>query len=152
MNLRQKNYPQSYWYQLHTHTIGSLPSLPAKKLRKPSKVKLNNCLTFLSPHIQKFIYSGAIDKRKGEIRSNKFPLSLEQYTVMHQLGVTKTYQSVISLESELQLEYMFRYKGYYRGIENLQFRLQKQKPIVHGKNPILILRVRFHQKAPIFMS
>ncbi|CAF2066737.1 unnamed protein product [Rotaria magnacalcarata] len=149
MNLRKKNFPPKFWLQLHNHTIDCSQVLPPKKHRNPSKIKVSNCLDFLSPHIQKFIYSGAIDKRKGEIRANKFPLSNEQYTVMNRLGVIHKYQSVFILQSEFQLEYNFIHKGYHRGVENIQFRLQKQKPIVDGKNPILILRVRFHQKAPI---
>jgi hypothetical protein len=72
MNLRERNFPLHYWLQLHNHAINSSPP-PAKKIRHPSKIKINKCLVALSPHIQKMIYGIAIDKRKGEIRSNKFP-------------------------------------------------------------------------------
>jgi hypothetical protein len=149
MNLRQYNYPPKYWLQLHNHTINPTPSPPPKKPRHPSNNKINKCLTSLVPHLQKVIYSGAIDKRKGEIRSSKFPISSEQFTLMNHFGLTHAYKPAILLEQELKLEYNFIYKGYARGIENIQFRLQKQKPVIPGQNPILILRTRFHQKAPV---
>ena len=149
MKLRKRNFPPKFWVQLHTHTIHPLPSLPPKRSRRPSKIRVNNCITFLSPHVQKFIYSGAIDKRKGEIRSGKFPLSPEQFTMMSHLGLTHKYEPVALLERELKLEYNFLYKGYHRGIENVQFRLQKQRPVIPRQNSVLSLRIRFHQKAPI---
>ncbi|CAF1509093.1 unnamed protein product [Rotaria sordida] len=149
MNLRPRNFPPNFWIQLHTHTINSLPTLSPKRTRNPSKKKVNSCVTFLSPHVQKFIYNGAIDKRKGEIRSHKFPLSPEQFTTMVNLGLTNKYQDVILLEHELKLHYNFIHKGYLRGIQNIQFRLQKQKPVITGQSCIFLLRVRFHQKAPI---
>jgi hypothetical protein len=148
MNLRKRNYPPKFWLQLHKFTTASLLPL-AKKRRRPSTIKINSCLTFLSPHVQKFIYTSAIDKRKGEIRSTKLPLSPEQFNVLNYLGLTHKYEPVVLLEQELQLKYNFMYKGYLRGVQNLQFRVQKQKPVVLGQNPILILRIRFHQKAPI---
>ena len=108
-------------------------------------------MLLFSPNLQKFIYSGAIDKRKGEIRSSKFPLSTEQFTVMYHLGLTRTYKPAILLEQKLKLKYNFMHKGYNRGIENIQLRVQKQKPVIPRQNLILILRVRFHQKAPILL-
>lgn len=149
MNLRQRNFPPNYWIKLHTHTIYPLPPLEAKTPRHPSKAKVNSCVTFLSPHLQKFIYAGAIDKRKGEIRSGKFPLSPEQYTTMLKLGLTHKYEFNILLEQELKLTYRFIYKGYIRGVKNVQFHLQKQKPVIAGQNSIFILRIRFHQNAPM---
>jgi len=94
MNLRERKFPPHYWLQLHNHTIDLLPP-PEKKIRHPSKVKINKCLAALSPHLQKVIYGGAIDKHKGEIRSNKFPLSPEQFTVLKDFGVTRKYQHVV---------------------------------------------------------
>ena len=88
MHLRERNYPPQYWLQLHTHMIDVSPSSPPKRPRAPPSKKFNDCLSFLSPHIQKFIYSAATDKRKGEIRSSRFPLSREQYTLLHQIGVS----------------------------------------------------------------
>ncbi len=149
MNLRQYNYPPKYWLQLHNHTINPIPSPSPKKPRHPSNSKINKCLSSLIPHLQKVIYNGAIDKRKGEIRSSKFPISSEQFTIMNHLGLTHTYKPAVLLEQELKLEYNFIYKGYVRGTENIQFRLQKQKPVIPGQNHILILRTRFQQKAPI---
>ncbi|CAF2155454.1 unnamed protein product, partial [Rotaria magnacalcarata] len=94
MNLRERNFPPHYWLQLHNHTINPLPSPPAKKPRHLSKIIINKCLAALSPHIQKFIYGGAIDKRKGEVRSNKFPLSPEQFAALKDVGVTHKYEYV----------------------------------------------------------
>lgn len=148
MNLRVRNYPPKFWLRLHKHEIDPATP-PPRKHRRPSKNKIQNCLTSLSPHIQKFIYCGAIDKRKGEIRATKFPLSTEQFNIMKRLGLTRQYQPVFLLEAELQLEYNFIHKGYGRGIQNIQFRLQTQKPVIPGQYPILLLRIRYHQKAPI---
>ena len=151
MNLRKYNYPPKYWFHLHNHTINPLSLPSSKKPLYPSQIKINKYFSSLSPHLQKFIYSGAIDKRKGEIRSSKFPVITEQFTVMDYLGLTRTYKSAALLEQQLKLQYSFMYKGYIRAIHNIQFRLQKQKPVIPGQNPVLILRVRFHQKAPILL-
>lgn len=148
MNLRERNFPLHYWLQLHNHTIISAPSLE-KRTRHPPKTKINRCLVALSPHIQKVIYGGAIDRRKGEVRSYKFPLSREQFTVLQHFGLSGQYQQVVLLGEELQLQCDFEYKGYHRGIRNIQYRLQQQQPVIPGKNPVLILRMRFQQKAPI---
>ena len=148
MQLREQNFPPHYWLKLHNHDIDELPPRPIKR-RSPSKNKINNCITSLSPHVQKFIYVGSINRRKGEIRSTCFPLSSEQFHVLNRLGVTRQYQSVASVEGELQLQCDFEYKGYLRGIKNIQFRLQMQKPVIIGTKPVLLLRIRFHQKPPI---
>ncbi|CAF1500645.1 unnamed protein product [Rotaria sordida] len=149
MNLRIRNYPPKFWLQLHKHAIDLLLPPPSRKPRRPPRNKIKNCLTSLSPHIQKFIYCGAIDKRKGEIRASKFPLTIEQFNITKSLCLTRQYQPVVLLEEELKLEYNFIHKSYVRGIQNIQFRLQTQKSIVPGQYPILLLRIRYHQKAPI---
>ncbi|CAF2266415.1 unnamed protein product [Rotaria magnacalcarata] len=149
MNLRQQNFPPKYWLQLHNHTLYPLPSLPPKIPRPPSKIKINKYLVSLAPHVQKFIYKGAIDKKKGEIRSTKLPLSRDQFTSLQHLGVTNKYEQVDLVEQELQLVLNFEYKGYYRGVKHIQVKLQQQKPVIFGKSPILLLFTRFQQKAPI---
>lgn len=149
MNLRQQKFPPKYWLQLHNHTLYPSPSLPPKSHRRPSKIKIDKCLVFLEPHLQKVIYNGAIDKKKGEIRSTKFPLSRDQFTSLQHLGVTNKYQQVDLLEQELQLVINFEYKGYLRGVQNIQVKLQQQKPVIFGKSAILLLRTRFQQKAPV---
>lgn len=148
MNLRRKEYPSKFWLKLHTHKINFPTISPRKPCRKPTKQKLNSCISFLAPHIQKFVYDGAIDKRKGEIRSTKFPLSSSQFNTLINIDVNYTYRQVISLEQTLNLEYNFVHKGYNRGIKNIQFRVQIQRPVFVGSKVIYLLRVRFHQKAP----
>ncbi|CAM4877835.1 unnamed protein product [Rotaria socialis] len=140
MNLRRKEYPPNFWLQLHTHTIDSPTHYQRKSYRQPTKRRLNNCITFLSPHIQKFVYDGAIDKRKGEIRATKFPLSSAQFNTIIDLGVNFTYQQVVSLEQRLNLKYNFLHKGYNRGIKNIQFRVQTQRPAFDGSSVIYLLR------------
>ncbi|CAF1339737.1 unnamed protein product [Rotaria magnacalcarata] len=132
MNLRQQNFPPKYWFHLHNHTLYPLPSLPPKTPRPPSKIKINKYLVSLAPHVQKFIYKGAIDKKS-----------------LQHLGVTNKYQQVDLVEQELQLMLNFEFKGYYRGVKNIQVKLQQQKPVIFGKSPILLLFTRFQQKAPI---
>lgn len=149
MNLRERKFPPKYWLQLHNHTLYPLPSLPPKTPRLPSKIKIDKCLVFLAPHVQKVIFNGAVDRKKGEIRSTKFPLSRDQFTSLQHLGVTNKYQQVNLVEQELQLVLNFEHKGYYRGVKNIQVKLQQQKPVIFGKSPILLLRVRFQQNAPI---
>ncbi|CAF1299091.1 unnamed protein product [Adineta steineri] len=149
MKLREKNFPQHYWLKLHNHIIDELPAPPLIKHRNVSKTKINNCITSLVPHIQKFIYCGAIDKRKGEVRSTHLPLSSEQFNVLNRLEVTRKYQSIIPLEEQLQLQYDFLYKNYFRGINNIQFRLQMQKPVIVGTKSVLLLRIRFQQKPAV---
>ncbi|CAF1567017.1 unnamed protein product [Rotaria sordida] len=144
MNLHKYNYSPKFWIEIHKYTKDSLPPP-----RPSTKINLDKCLTSLSPHVQRLIYSDAIDKRRGEIRSGKLPLNSEQFTLIQKLGATRKYEQVLLLEQALQLEYYFEHKGYIRAIEHIQFRLQQQYPIIAGKNPILLLRIHFHQKAPI---
>lgn len=70
------------------------------------------------------IYGGAIDRQKGEVRSYKFPLSREQFTILQHFGLIGQYQQVVLLEEELQLQYNFEYNGYHREIKNIEYRLQ----------------------------
>ncbi len=148
MNLRERHYPPNYWLNLHHHVQPTLPSPPPKQHRKPTKKRLDACLLHLYPYIQKFIYSGAIDKKKGHIRSGKIPLSPEQFGLIKKLGGGSQYASIPQLEQVLQIQCNFEYKGYHRGIELLQCRIQKQKPVINGKNALLLLRLRFQQKQP----
>lgn len=145
MNLRTKNYPIKFWYRLHTCTVDPSKLIPSTKKRKPSP-KTKNCLSPLIPHLQQLVYRGAIDKGKGEIRTGKFQLSPEQLIFVEHLGATCTYKTITELEHLLNLQYNFNYRGYWRGVHHLQFRLQKLKSIVLEKKFILLLRVRFHQK------
>jgi hypothetical protein len=109
MNVRQRNYPPQFWLRLHKHLINPIP--PLIKRQHSSRIKLNTCLSTLSPHIQKFIYSRAIDKRKGEIRFSRFPLSPEQFNVLNHLGLTYKYEPLVSFEQEPNLEYSFIHKN-----------------------------------------
>jgi hypothetical protein len=95
MNLRRQHFPPNYWLHLHNHTLYPPPTLPPRKRRHPSKLKVDHCLASLSPHLQLFVYRGSIDKRKGEIRSSKFPLTPDQYFVLQDFGVTKKYDDVV---------------------------------------------------------
>ena len=88
---------------------------------------------------------------KGEVKSSKFSNKPEQFTILNYLALTLRYKSVLLLEQELKLEYNFIYESYARGVEHIQFRLQKHKLIISGTPLILILWVRFHQKVPILM-
>ncbi|CAF3973406.1 unnamed protein product [Rotaria sp. Silwood1] len=150
MSLRKHNFPPQFWIQLHKYTKDPLPPPAPRQPRPSAKNKIDKCLTSISPYVQKLIYTGAIDKRKGAIRSSKLPLNPEQFTLIQKLGATRKYEPVLLLEQALQLTYDFQYKGYLRAIEHVQFRLQQQKPVIAGKNPILLLRIRFQQKAPVF--
>ena len=152
MNLRKHNYPPRFWIEIHKYIKDPLPPPPPRKPRTPKTDKLDRCLSSLCPHIQKLIYDGAIDKRKGEIRSGKVPLNPQQFHLIEKLGATGKYKDVLLLEQVLQLEYNFQYKSYSRGIEHIQFRLQEQKPVIIGKSPALLLRIRFHQKAPVLLD
>ncbi|CAF2822223.1 unnamed protein product [Rotaria sp. Silwood2] len=73
---------------LHTYTKDPLPPSAPRKTRPSTKNKIDKCLTSISPHVQKLIYTEAIDKRKGAILSGKLPLNPEQYTLMQKLGAT----------------------------------------------------------------
>ena len=150
MNLRKHNYPPKFWAELHKYLGDPLPPLPPRKPRPLTKNKIDKCLEARNPRIQKLIYNGAVDKRKGEIRSGKLLLSVEQFKLIEKLGTTRSYKSVLLLEQAFDLQYSFNYKGYPRGIEHIQFRLQQQKSVIVGKKPVLLLRIRFHQKSPVF--
>ena len=152
MNLRERNYPANYWLQLHQGSRERSPSPPRKKHRALRRHRVRTCLSPLSPHIQLFVYTGAIDKRKGEIRSSKFPLSPAQFSMMKILGASRKYEQVPLLEQSFDLEYQFRHKGYARGVKHIQFRLQAHKPVIVGKDSILFLRIRYHQKAPVIVE
>jgi hypothetical protein len=86
------------------------------------------------------------------VSTRKFSLSPEQFTVLKDFGVTGQYQHVVLLEHELQLQYNFEYKGYHRGVKIIEYRLQQQKFVIPGKNLVLILLIRFQQKAPILQQ
>lgn len=152
MNLRQHDYPPMYWLKLHRHIQDPLPPPPPKRTRPPTKNKLESCLLHLYPYIQKIVYCGAIDRRKGEVRSGKIPINPEQFNLIQRLGATQRYDQMLLLEHILQLEYDFHYKGYRRGIRHIQFRLQKQKSVIVGKSPVLLLWVRFQQKPPVLST
>lgn len=152
MNLRKKNYPPRFWIEIDKYLKDLLLPPPPRKSRPPTTAKTDHCLTSLCPHIQKLIFDGATDKRKGENRSGKLTLNSEQYSLIEKLGSTRKYKEVLLLEQALQLEYTFEYKGYIRAIEHIQFRLQQQKSVIVGKSPALLLRLRFHQKAPVLIS
>ncbi|CAF1471100.1 unnamed protein product [Adineta ricciae] len=152
MNLRQHDFPPNYWLRLHNHTMYPPPSIPARTPRPPSTIKIEKCLVSLAPHVQKFIYNAAIDRRKGEIRSTKFPLSRDQLTSLKHLGVTNKYQRVDLLQQQLQVVLHFEHKSYLRGVQNIQVKLQQQKPVIFGKNPILLLRIRLQQQPPVLQQ
>ncbi len=152
MNLRQHDYPPMYWLKLHCHIQDPLPPPPPKRTRLPTKNKLESCLLHLYPYIQKIVYCGAIDRRKGEVRSGKIPINPEQFNLIQRLNTTQRYGQILLLEQILQLEYDFEYKGYRRGIHHIQFRLQKQKSVIVGKSPVLLLWVRFQQKPPVLST
>lgn len=147
MNLRKRNYPPRFWFQLHHCSIDPSSLNPRRKYGTPTNTKIDTCLRPIIPHIQMLVYAGAIDKRKGEIRVGKYPLSSEQFTTIGRLGATHKYESVPLLEHCLNLECHFDHKGYARGIQNIQFRLQKRQPIILRQKCILLLRIRFQQKA-----
>lgn len=149
MKLRDKDYPFKFWYQLHTCTLDPSTLLSVKKKKKPStKTKIDSCLNSLVPHIQQTIYHGAIDRRKGETRTGRYSLSRAQYTLIETLGTTYKYGPVPELECYLNLQCCFRHKGYFRAVNNLQFRLQQLKSVVMSKQSILLLRMGFQQKSP----
>ena len=152
MNLRKRNYPPRFWAEIYKYIRDPLPPPPPSKPRRPTKAKIDRCLTSLCPHIQKLIYNGAVDKRKGEIRSGKLPLNPQQFSLIEKFGTTRKYKEVLLLEQVLRLEYNFQHKSYARGIEHIQFRLQQQKPVIVGQSPALLLRIRFHQKVPILLD
>lgn len=152
MQLRPKNYPPKFWLRLHTHTWIGDPPLPPRKARRPSEKKIDVCLSSLVPHLQWLVYRGSVDRKKGEIRSVKLPLSAQQFNVIEKLGATRTFSRVMPIEQAIQLQCNFEHKGYARGIDHIQFRLQTQKSIIPGKNPAHILRIRFHQKRPILIE
>ncbi len=148
MNLRQRNYPPNYWLNLHNHIQPVSPFASLKQHRKPTPKRIETCLLHLYPFIQKTIYSGAIDRKKGHVRSSKIPITPAQFNLIKNLGGSSRYDENVLIEKILKFEYDFQHKGYHRGVENLQFRVQKQKAVVLGKNPLLFLRFRFQQKHP----
>lgn len=148
MHLRELNYPSKYWFNLHNHVELEPRSEPLIKCRRPTQNRLNRCLLHLYPFIQRILYCGAIDRKKGHIRCAKTPINPEQFNLIEKLGGGSRYSQLEYLENILQLEYGFSYKGYRRSIVNLQFRLQKQRPVIVGKHPVLLLRFRFQQKQP----
>lgn len=148
MNLRTLNYPQKYWFNLHNHIQCDPPLEAPRKHRHPTQNRLERCLLHLYPYVQRIVYSGAIDRKKGHVRSTKIPINPEQFNLIEKMGGCSRYNQIIQLENILQLEYSFEHKGYRRGIGNIQFRLQKQKSIFVGKRPLLLLRLRFQQKHP----
>ncbi|CAF4939901.1 unnamed protein product [Rotaria sp. Silwood1] len=152
MNLRKHNYPPGYWLNLHRHIQHLLPSSLPKKSRPPTQKRLEACLLYLYPYIQKMIYCASIDRKKGHIRSGKIPISPEQFALIQKLGGTLQYGQIAVLEQILQLQYDFEYKGYHRGVQNIQFRIQKQKSVIVGKSPLLLLRLRFQQKQPVLIG
>ena len=151
MNLRKHYYPPKYWLNLHKHIQPSSISFPLKKKRQPTRKRLEVSLSHLYPFIQKSIYSGAIDRKKGHIRSGKVPVSPEQFGLIGRLGGTFQYQRLVRLEDILELRYDFEHKKYHRGVANLQFRLQRQKSVIFGRKPLLLLRFRLQQKHPILI-
>ena len=151
MQLRQKIYPPNFWLRLHKWIQDPLPP-PAKKSRRPSNKNIDICLTSLVPHIQWIVYRGSIDRKKGEIRSGKLPISGHQFNLIQRLGATKTFNQVAALEQIMKIQYNFEHKGYFRAIDHIQFRLQTQNSIISGKNLAFILRIRFHQKSPVLMN
>jgi hypothetical protein len=148
MNLRERNYPPNYWLNLHHHIQPASPFVSLKQHRKPTPKRIDSCLLHLYPFIQKIIYSGAIDRKKGHVRSSKIPITPEQFNLIKKLGGSYQYSEIVPIEETLKFQYDFQHKGYHRGVENLQFRVQKQKAVVLGKNPLLLLRLRFQQKQP----
>lgn len=149
MNLRERHYPPMYWLKLHCHIQDPLPLPPPRRTRLPTKKRLESCLLHLYPYLQKFVYSGAIDRKKGEVRSGKIPINPEQFNLIQTLGGKQQYNQIPLLEQIFQFEYDFNFKGYRRGVRHIQFRLQTQKSVILGKKPVLLLRVRFQQKPPV---
>ena len=137
MNLRKRHYPSKFWFTLHNYTVNPSLLLPPKKTRAPTKTKIDNHLSSLAPHIQKSVYNGAIDKRKGEIRTEKYPLSSQQFILLRNLGASNKYSCLSQLEHTFDLQYKFNHKGYVRSIKNIQFRLQQSKPVVVGKMKLI---------------
>lgn len=151
MNLRDRQYPVKFWFTLHTYALDPKILLPKPKPRRPSTRQLTHGLDTLRSHLQSLIYFSSINRRKSDLRTGKYPLTSEQYSVMKKLGASHRYSNVSQLEGVLNLEYSFNYKGYVRGVSNLQFRLQTSKCAVFKNKTILFLRFRFHQKAPTLL-
>ena len=82
MHLRERNYPPNYWLNLHHHIQPVSPFESLKKHRKPTPKRIETCLLHLYPFIQKIIYSGAIDRKKGHVRSSKTPITPEQFNLI----------------------------------------------------------------------
>ena len=152
MKLREHNFPPKFWIQLHKYTKDPLPPPPPPKRRTPTEIKLNKCVKSLSPHLQHFVFSSGVSKSKGQIKSGKIPLDCEQFSILKHLGVTHRYRSADLLERNLRLKYDFRYKDYHRGVQNMQFRVEKRKSILAKEKAILMLRFRCQQKAPVFIN
>lgn len=151
MILRNKLYPPKFWLALHRGSID--PRLLIRRRRRKYKnTTVRQYLSSLAPHVQKFIFTGAVDRRKGETRSTKFPISPFQYSIMKTLGCSGTYECMPALEHMFELQFRFRYKGYHRAVRNVQFRLQIQRPFITKKISIHLLRVRCHQKTPILID
>ena len=151
MILRNKLYPPKYWLELHRGSIDP-KILIRRRRRKYKQNTVHQYLSSLAPHIQQFIFTGAVDRRKGEIRSTKFPISPFQYSIMKTLGCSGTYEYMPSIERLFELQVQFRYKGYHRAVRNVQFRLQIQRPLITKKISIHLLRVRCHQKIPTLIG
>ena len=134
MYLRQLQYPPNYWWNLHHHIQTVSSFAPPKKHRKPKDERIETCLLHLYPFIQKIIYSGAIDRKKGHVRSLKILITPQQFNLIRQIGGSSQYSEIVPIEKTLNFEYDFEHKGYYRGVQHLQFRVQKQKVVVLGKN------------------
>ena len=124
MNLRERKFPPKFWLTLHTYTFDPHTLLIKPKSRPPSSKQLTHGLDTLRSHLQSLIYFGSINRRKGDLRTGKFPLTVEQFSVMKKLGASHQYKNVSELENVLNLEHPFEYKGYVRAISDLQFRLQ----------------------------
>ena len=152
MNLRRQHYPPNYWLNLHKHIQPSIISLPLKQKRQPTRKRLETSLSHLYPFIQKAIYSGAIDRKKGHIRSGKVPIGPEQFCLIARLGGTPQYQQLVQLEDILELRYDFEHEQYHWGVANLQFRLQEQKSVVFGRKLLLLLRFRLQQKHAVLIQ
>lgn len=146
MTLRKRNYPPILWLNLHKFTIDPWYLLPSVKHRHRKPVWIIGSLASSAPHVQRLICHGSIDKRQGEIRSGKYPSSPEQFSLIKRLSGSKRYASLTQIENSKDLEYEFLHKGDLSSSANVQFRIQKSKPTIHGKKPALFLSVQFQQE------
>ena len=148
MLLRTRAYPLQFWLHLHKYHVDPKQLIPEKKKRTAGGFVIARHLTSVRIHLQQIVYVGAINNRKGEMRSTKIPVTSDQFNLISSLGATHRYDETIRLQQVLDLQYLFKYKGYERGIKNIQFRLQKRSCSVFTDKKLLFLRVRFHQSAP----